>query len=90
MFTCGIPRPDGWPDSQKGMMATLTEGAAGVMQAACGINRADDETVSTRRAICNGCEHRIKKFGVATCGKCGCFIVPKTTLKDQTCPIGKW
>jgi len=46
----------------------------------------DQDVIDTRRAICDGCEHR---FGL-NCKKCGCFIKAKTKVATSSCPVGKW
>lgn len=42
--------------------------------------------VIKRRAICEGCPDRDGK----QCGKCSCFIVVKTRLATEHCPVGRW
>ena len=45
--------------------------------------------MQTRRmAICEACELFIPES--KRCEKCGCLMTHKTTLKQATCPIGKW
>lgn len=47
----------------------------------------DDEETKRRIAICNDCKH----LDTANrCIKCGCFIVAKTALITESCPIDKW
>lgn len=41
-----------------------------------------------RLEICKTCEFFRK--GNQTCSKCGCFMTMKATLKQSTCPVGKW
>jgi hypothetical protein len=50
--------------------------------------RSPEEIVETRLEICRACEHF--KPRVQQCGKCGCFMTLKTTLKKARCPVGKW
>lgn len=42
--------------------------------------------------ICNACDQRkVEAFtGTVLCNKCGCVISWKTSLVDQSCPLGKW
>lgn len=49
---------------------------------------ADENLASSRLDICNSCEFLFKP--TKNCKKCGCFVVGKTKLKQQKCPIDKW
>tara|TARA_R100000808_G_C2153005_1_gene162826 strand:- start:4401 stop:5573 length:1173 start_codon:yes stop_codon:yes gene_type:complete len=44
------------------------------------------DTIATRKAICNVCEHHRR----GTCQKCGCLIPLKVHLARSTCPVGRW
>ena len=55
---------------------------------AISVARADEETVKTRKDICEACDEYIKS--TTTCKKCGCFMNIKNKLQAATCPIGKW
>lgn len=79
----------------------LTRGVAGLAKAVLHIDRADDATIQARRDVCRGCEHASRnpdqKYaengGLTTrsrCGKCGCFIAPKTVIAGEACPLEKW
>lgn len=50
--------------------------------------RSDSELYEDRMAICMQCPHLNKKY--VKCTKCGCFMKLKSTLKQASCPIGKW
>lgn len=50
--------------------------------------RSDKELIDQRLAICNECPWLNKRL--MKCKKCGCFMHLKSTLKQATCPIGKW
>ena len=50
--------------------------------------RSDKELAKSRLAICNTCPAFNKRL--AKCTKCGCFMRLKTTLRQASCPIGKW
>lgn len=50
--------------------------------------RSDKELIESRLEICNGCEWFHKRLH--KCRKCGCFMKLKTTLRQASCPIGKW
>lgn len=72
----------------------VTHGLIGMAKAVTGIGRADDATISARRAICLGCEFRRSVVGgvVQTCGKCGCALAAKTVNESEHCPlpVPKW
>lgn len=42
-----------------------------------------------RQAICARCP-LLRRGAVDTCGDCGCVIVAKTRLPQESCPQGKW
>ena len=46
------------------------------------------ELAKTRMEICKTCPHLFAP--TKQCKKCGCFMLIKTKLASQTCPIGKW
>jgi len=50
--------------------------------------RSDKELIESRLAICNTCPWFSKNQ--QRCRKCGCFMALKSTLKQASCPIGKW
>ena len=50
--------------------------------------RSDKELIESRLAICNTCPWFNKNL--QKCRKCGCFMALKSTLKQASCPIGKW
>lgn len=50
--------------------------------------RSDRDLIDTRLNLCNQCEWLDKRL--VKCRKCGCFMKLKSTLKQATCPIGKW
>ena len=60
----------------------------------------DKEIKEERRKICLECDEYMVKFRdrtvvslqnfKGTCGKCGCWLKPKTAIKDFKCPLGKW
>jgi protein-arginine kinase activator protein McsA len=49
---------------------------------------ATEEEQKNRLDICNSCEFFFKP--TKQCKKCGCVMSAKTSLKNVTCPIGKW
>ena len=50
--------------------------------------RSGKDLIEYRLAICNECPffNKISK----QCRKCGCFMKLKSTLKQASCPVGKW
>jgi hypothetical protein len=50
--------------------------------------RSDRELIEQRLEVCNSCEWFSKRL--AKCRKCGCFMKLKSTLKQASCPLGKW
>lgn len=50
--------------------------------------RSDKELIEERLAICGQCPWLDKRL--VKCRKCGCFMKLKSTLKQASCPIGKW
>lgn len=84
-----------------GGCSKIVKGAIGLTKSALQIDRAEPEVIQSRRDICRECEHatRNPKFitkeskgltNFSQCRKCSCFIAPKTTLREQSCPLGKW
>jgi hypothetical protein len=50
--------------------------------------RSDKELIEERLSICGKCPWLDKRL--VKCRKCGCFMKLKSTLKQASCPIGKW
>ena len=50
------------------------------------MERSEKELVEERMAICQTCPF----FTGKRCRKCVCFMALKTTLRQASCPIGKW
>jgi hypothetical protein len=50
------------------------------------MERSEKDLVEERMAICQTCPF----FTGKRCRKCGCFMALKTTLRQASCPIGKW
>jgi rubrerythrin len=55
---------------------------------------ADKDIIKKRMFICLNDDKRLIKpsenINTWRCKVCGCFVTKKTTLKTQSCPIGKW
>jgi len=43
-----------------------------------------------RLEICANCPRKGMMFGKDTCKVCTCFLVLKTLLKAERCPLAKW
>ena len=50
--------------------------------------RSGKDLIEYRLAICNECPFFNKSLN--KCKKCGCFMKLKSTLKQASCPVGKW
>lgn len=50
--------------------------------------RSEEELVEYRMSICKQCPFFSK--GSQRCKKCGCFMKLKSTLRQASCPVGKW
>lgn len=68
----------------------LIHGTVGLAKAVLGVDRADEETIQRRRAICRACPHAIPCPLLANqkcrCALCGCLLSAKTVLAGETCP----
>jgi len=51
-------------------------------------NKVPEQVAKDRMNICLECEHLFKT--TKQCKKCLCFMEVKTTIKQSSCPIGKW
>jgi hypothetical protein len=82
-------------------LKNVVRGAKGLLKAAVGAGAAPDRVVALRRDECRNCPESTKDpkrannpskgMTVASrCNKCGCFLLPKTTLASASCPMGKW
>jgi len=56
------------------------------------IGYADKKVIRIRRKICKKCPMIMLglDFSTDSCSECGCYILPKTALRNETCPIDKW
>lgn len=73
-----------------GFVQKIAHGIAGLTKSACGINRASDEVIAQRRAICATCEFATVTLGVVQCAACGCALSAKQVNADEQCPKAKW
>jgi hypothetical protein len=48
---------------------------------------ASKEQAQQRYNICIDCEQLTK---IKTCKSCGCFVIGKTKLANEICPLNKW
>ncbi len=49
-------------------------------------DRASEETVEKRLAVCMDCERLVD----ATCTACGCYVEFRASMRDGHCPKKKW
>ena len=86
--TCGQP-----------LSAVITHGAAGIIKAVLHLDRAPEETILARRAICRACDHATKHPArkhpdglplISFCRLCHCHLRLKTNNADESCPAGRW
>ena len=75
-----------------GLMRKLAKGVPGLLKSELGLDRADQETMDKRQAICEKCPDGIYDFGVCSeeRGGCGCFLASKVTINGESCPKGHW
>jgi hypothetical protein len=48
---------------------------------------ANKELQNSRLETCRQCD---KFINDTTCDECGCYMILKVTIKQLTCPLGKW
>lgn len=69
----------------------VLHGAIGLAKAMAGIDRASDETIDRRGAICISCNQSESVAGVLQrCKICGCATAAKIRNASEKCPLGKW
>jgi hypothetical protein len=51
-----------------------------------GLRTVTKEIHDQRLATCQRCEH----FSRGSCMICGCYILPKTAMPHEACPLDKW
>ena len=82
-----------------GCCGQVIRGATGLAKSAIGLDRAPKEVIRFRRDVCRKCDHSEKRrvrggpLGITSlsqCQVCSCFIVAKTKLASEKCPLGKW
>ena len=64
----------------------LMTGAKGLFKSILGIGLATQEVITARQIICDSCEFKEE----SKCGKCGCWLVHKTRIAEESCPMGYW
>lgn len=84
------------PKGEFGQEMTLAEvahGVAGLVKVAIGRDRASDELIAQREAICAECNHAVMRLGLFhQCDICKCATGAKVRLKGEHCPLTppKW
>lgn len=87
-FDCPHGKPMGYapPEPHPLTVKGVLYGAAGLAKAALGIDKAPDDVVRARLAICYTCEHW-QDFAGGRCGFCGCLTQAKVRLGAERCPL---
>lgn len=80
------------PDSgcnchQRSFSEKLMRGATGLTKAVLGLDKAPDEAIDLRWAVCNRCSE-MGRLGF--CKQCGCYLRAKVRVASEACPLGKW
>lgn len=65
----------------------IVHGVAGLAKAALGLDKASEETIGHRRAICHDCDQRTRWW---VCKKCDCVLEAKMRVASEECPLRKW
>lgn len=68
------------------VLSTVFQNLKGFFKIILAVFTGDEDLGKERMKICNSCELRDGQF----CEVCGCWLVAKTTLKKEHCPIGRW
>ena len=82
----------------KSIPGLIATGARGVAKSLLRLDRAPDDIIASRRALCRTCPHATKHPTLKTqglplisfCRLCSCHLRLKTTNADQSCPAGRW
>lgn len=84
------PNPCGGCGKKMPGLATQAKNfiGAAARHLATGAQKASDEQMAERLAICASCEEYCPEN--KRCYVCGCFAEIKASWKEQTCPRGKW
>ena len=80
---------------------TIASGATGLAKVALRVKLADSSEIQCRRDHCRKCSFATRNAsridrptaGLTTlsrCLKCSCFIVAKTQVLSEKCPLGQW
>ena len=78
----------------KNKASKIVRGAVGLAKFVGRVQFASDETIAKRRDICRQCHSAKLCPGTSdrycTCSVCGCLLKAKTSLANESCPIGSW
>ena len=64
----------------------VLHGAISIVKSIFGIGCVDTRLQFKRLYVCATCE----KLKARRCIVCGCYLIHKTKLKDEHCPLDKW
>jgi hypothetical protein len=68
------------------------DGLRGIAKAISGVDRASEETIEARLAVCRSCPSGLFRDGVCDSrgGGCGCLLRYKVRLASESCPKSHW
>ena len=64
----------------------IPKGIIGLAKAEFGFDKASEELIAERKAICMGCNLN----DIGRCSKCNCYLYAKIRIKKEKCPENKW
>ncbi|MBA7630060.1 hypothetical protein ES703_37568 [subsurface metagenome] len=64
----------------------IPKGIIGLAKAEFGIDRASEELIAERKAVCMSCDLN----DIGRCFKCNCYLYAKIRIRKEKCPENKW
>jgi len=64
----------------------IPKGIVGLAKAEFGFDRASEELITDRKAICMSCDLN----DIGRCFKCNCYLYAKIRIRKEKCPENKW
>jgi len=64
----------------------MPKGIVGLAKAEFGIDKASEEVIAERKAVCMSCALN----DIGRCSKCNCYLYAKIRIKNEKCPENKW
>ena len=65
---------------------SIPKGIIGLAKAEFGIDKASEEVIAERKAICMSCALN----DIGRCSKCNCYLYAKIRIRKEKCPEHKW